>query len=268
MSSPDPHEAIREAARDVLREMVPEIVRELTADSDLQAAASQIHAPDSEQPNRDGYSRHANGNGHTDGHTNRNGNGSGNPQRAHTGEAMVVPQVPAPPVAAVLRPSTWDRPAAPGEVIGAPASSAVEQSALPVQPPAPPVRSPVPPLWAGEPEVKISGDDARVETVKIDTDEDLDRFIRELITRVENPRERLAIRKGQLRFLLRRSETVGQPQGAPPVRVQKGAVTERVIGQAASAGAKLVLAPGAVLTPLGRDRAKALGVQIERERRC
>jgi hypothetical protein len=232
MSSPDPNEAIREAARAVLREMVPEIVRELSADS--------------------------NGNGHS--------------PRAHTGDEMVVPQVPAPPVAAVLRPSTWDRPAAPGEVIGAPASAAVEQPAPRVQSAAPPVQAPAPPVHAGkragEPQVKISGDDARVETVKIDTDEDLERFIRELMTRLENPRERLAIRKGELRFVLGRSETVGQPQGAPPVRVKKGAVTERVIRQAASAGTRLVLAPGAVLTPLARDEAKALGVQIERERRC
>ncbi len=208
MSSPDPNQAIREATRAVLREMVPELVRELS----------------------DG-----------DGNGNGNGNGNGHAQPAHTGDEIVVPQVPAPPVAAVLRPSTWDRPAAPGEVIGAP---------------------------AGEPQLKISGDDARVETVKIDTDEDLERFIRELITRLENPRDRLAIRKGQLRFVLGRSETVGQPKQPASVRVKKGAVTERVIRQAASAGTRLVLEPGAVLTPLARDEAKALGVQIERERRC
>jgi hypothetical protein len=244
MSSPDPNEAIREAARAVLREMVPEIVRELTADS-------QTQAPESKQ---------ANGNGHRNAHTN------GHSKHAHPGDETVVPQVPAPPVAAVLRPSTWDRPAAPGEVIGAPAGGAPASAA--VEQPAPPVQSPAPPVRAGEPQVKISGDDARVETVKIDTDEDLERFIRELITRLENPRERLAIRKGQLRFVLGRSETVGQSPGAPPVRVKKGAVTERVIREAASAGTRLVLAPGAVLTPLARDEAKALGVQIERERRC
>jgi hypothetical protein len=235
MSSSEPNQTIREAARDVLREIVPEIMRELTAD--------------------------ANGKGHT------NGNRNGHAPRPPAGDELVVPRVPAPPVAAVLRPSTWDRPAAPGEVIGAPgevigapgevtgaraeairapASAAVEQQASPT----------------------VSGGDARVETVKIETDEDLERFIRELMTRLENPRERLAIRKGELRFLLRGTEIVGQPQGAPPVRVKKGAVTERVIRQAASAGTRLVLAPGAVLTPLARDQAKALGVQIEKERRC
>jgi hypothetical protein len=45
-------------------------------------------------------------------------------------------------------------------------------------------------------------------------------------------------------------------------------VTERVVRQAAAEGARLVLARGAVLTPLGRDQARALGVEIERERKC
>jgi hypothetical protein len=52
------------------------------------------------------------------------------------------------------------------------------------------------------------------------------------------------------------------------MRIEKGAVTERVVREAKAAGARLVLAPGAVLTPLARDKAKALGVQIEKERRC
>ena len=51
-------------------------------------------------------------------------------------------------------------------------------------------------------------------------------------------------------------------------RVEKGAVTERTVREAADAGARLVLAPAAVLTPLARDRARALKVPIERERRC
>jgi hypothetical protein len=50
-------------------------------------------------------------------------------------------------------------------------------------------------------------------------------------------------------------------------RIAKGAVTERVIRDAADAGTRLVLAPGTVLTPLGRERAQALGVEIERERK-
>jgi hypothetical protein len=49
-------------------------------------------------------------------------------------------------------------------------------------------------------------------------------------------------------------------------RVEKGAVTERAVSAAAKAGERLVLGPRAVLTPLARDKARALGVPIEKER--
>jgi predicted amidohydrolase len=52
------------------------------------------------------------------------------------------------------------------------------------------------------------------------------------------------------------------------MRVERGAVTERVVRRAANDGARLVLAPAAVLTPLGRELAGSLHVEIERERRC
>ena len=41
-------------------------------------------------------------------------------------------------------------------------------------------------------------------------------------------------------------------------------MTERIVAAAAAAGARLVLGPRAVLTPLARDKARALGVPIER----
>ena len=43
-------------------------------------------------------------------------------------------------------------------------------------------------------------------------------------------------------------------------------MTEAIIKAAVRAGERLVLGPGAVLTPLARDRARASGVQIEKER--
>ena len=52
------------------------------------------------------------------------------------------------------------------------------------------------------------------------------------------------------------------------MRIEKGAVTERIVREAAEAGARLVLSPRAVITPMARDRARSLGVQIEKERRC
>jgi hypothetical protein len=56
------------------------------------------------------------------------------------------------------------------------------------------------------------------------------------------------------------------PGGAPVRRVESGAVTEALVKQAARAGERLVLGRGAVLTPLARDRARASGVEIVKER--
>ena len=138
-----------------------------------------------------------------------------------------VPQVPAPPVAAVLRPSTWSGPPVAGEVIGDGATAEA----------------------------------GRTEHVTIESDEDLDRFVRSLLARLET--DGAAIRAGRLRFSLGRAGP-----GGGVLRIDRGAVTERTVKEAAAAGARLVLAPGAVLTPLAREKARALGIEIERERRC
>jgi hypothetical protein len=111
---------------------------------------------------------------------------------------------------------------------------------------------------------------ARVEPITIDGDEDLERFVRALLARFENPRDRRAIRSGRLRFVLRPSATAratpAAANAAPVMRMEKGAVTERTVRAAAADGARLLLARGAVLTPLARDQARALHVEIERER--
>jgi len=49
-------------------------------------------------------------------------------------------------------------------------------------------------------------------------------------------------------------------------RIERGAVTERAVIKAAADGARLLLGRGAVLTPLARDKARSLGVEIEKER--
>jgi hypothetical protein len=117
--------------------------------------------------------------------------------------------------------------------------------------------------------------DSGVEAVTIDTDDDLQRFVSALISRLESPRERRAIRAGRLRFTLQRSPagmpgtgTIHNGAATATVRISKGAVTERAVREAAAKGARLVLARGAVLTPLARDQVRALGVEIEREGKC
>ena len=120
------------------------------------------------------------------------------------------------------------------------------------------------------------------ETVNLSTDEDLAAFVKRLLDL--DPGQREELRSGRKRFRLASPQAQSVPPGAgqvgaaqnngaeragssaPVRRIERGAVTEAVIAAAARAGERLVLGRGAVLTPLARDRARASGVQIEKER--
>ncbi len=126
------------------------------------------------------------------------------------------------------------------------------------------------------------------ETVNLSTDEDLAALVARLLDL--DPEQREELRSGRKRFRLAapvvplapappRPPAAAGPAaagpaaagpagpGASPVRrIERGAVTEAVINQAARAGERLVLGRGAVLTPLARDRVRASGVEIEKER--
>ena len=99
-----------------------------------------------------------------------------------------------------------------------------------------------------------------VERVTIGGDDDLNRFVRDLLTRAD----RDAILAGRVRFTLGGAGGSGA-EGTGPTRIDRGAVTERTVAAAATAGGRLVLGPRAVLTPLAREKARALGIEIERE---
>lgn len=128
-----------------------------------------------------------------------------------------------------------------------------------------------------------------VEMVDLSTDEDLAAFVTRLLDL--DPQAREDLRAGRKRFRLAvphdpRASSVTVPApveangaagsngltaingsgGAPVRRIERGAVTEKVVRDAAQAGERLVLGPGAVLTPLARDRARASGVEISKER--
>jgi hypothetical protein len=169
---------------------------------------------------------------------------NGNGHHAPADQAgTAVPLVPAPPVAAVHRPPGWRAP-----------EPAAPAAAVPVEDPA-----------ASPPQAA----DGSVERVDLRSDADLAAFVRSLIRRLENPRDRMAILSGRLRFGLATAAPATAGGGATPaLRIEKGAVTERHVREAAEKGARLVLSPRAVLTPMARDRARSLGVEIEKERRC
>ena len=95
-----------------------------------------------------------------------------------------------------------------------------------------------------------------LEHVTLADDDDLNRFVHALLTRPD----RDAILEGRVRF------TLGGPATSGVIRIERGALTERKVEEAARTGARLVLGPGAVLTPLAREKARAKGIVIERER--
>ena len=190
-----------------------------------------------------------NGNGHSTWHTTTPVGGATSIEQEipHDPPAGAVPQVPAPPIASVHRPPGWRPPSAgepkvPGSV-GSPAAggTAVPGTFVP---------------------------DAGVEQVTIRSDADLDAFVRQLARRLENPKDRMEIISGRIRFSLAGGGASQAPGHGPELRIEKGAVTERHVREAADSGARIVLAPRAVLTPMARDRARSLGVEIEKERRC
>jgi hypothetical protein len=123
------------------------------------------------------------------------------------------------------------------------------------------------------------------ETVNLSTDQDLAAFVNRLLDLDPDRREEL--RSGRKRFRLAAPPAPSVPVAAgragpgsagpvngaeragestPVRRIERGAVTEAVVTSAARAGERLVLGRGAVLTPLARDRARASGVPIEKER--
>lgn len=116
------------------------------------------------------------------------------------------------------------------------------------------------------------------EAVLLHTDGDLQAFVRRIATMCEDAEVRGRLRDGGRSFYLAGQPTGSAeasrvsrpptPRGAAPgvIRVERGAVTERAVVRAAADGARLVLGPRAVVTPLARDKARVLGVEIEKER--
>jgi hypothetical protein len=105
---------------------------------------------------------------------------------------------------------------------------------------------------------------ATTEQVRVASDSDLAAFV----ARITEPAVAERIRSGRLRFTLGNiSSAAPQPAATPqPLAAPlTGVITEQKIAGLA-AGGTLVLAPGAVLTPLARDRARRLGLRIERRR--
>lgn len=99
---------------------------------------------------------------------------------------------------------------------------------------------------------------AAVETVRISNDHELAAFV----ARVIEPATLDKLKTGVLRFML-----AGAPKHstAPSLETLSGVITEQKLSKLGT-NSTLVLSPDAVLTPLARDKARKLGLKIERRR--
>jgi len=106
----------------------------------------------------------------------------------------------------------------------------------------------------------------RSEAVRIASDADLAAFVQRLAAMMDDPAKLAALRSGSLRFTLACAPATPAAVSAPVAgTMMTGTITEAKVARLKGAGT-LVLAPDAVITPLARDRARALGLKIERRR--
>ena len=107
------------------------------------------------------------------------------------------------------------------------------------------------------------------EIVTVASQADLDAAIRRLLGDASNPERRQALERGEVRFVFAGpssgSTSVQSQQAVAAHRVERGAVTERHVKAAAESGAVIVTATRVVITPLAKDRARALGVVIRKD---
>jgi len=115
--------------------------------------------------------------------------------------------------------------------------------------------------------------DEHTREVRVGSQAELTDLVRAIATECADPARREDLLAGTVTYRLAPGApslepcapgtTTGEP--AQVVRIERGAVTERQVREAARSGASIVAARGVVVTPLARDRARTSGVDIEKE---
>jgi hypothetical protein len=103
------------------------------------------------------------------------------------------------------------------------------------------------------------------EQIAIRSDDDLNRFVQRLWSAFDDPVKREAIRSGTMRFTLSAQDiSAPDPFAKTPVAALSGAISERKLLSVAKAGDTVAIAADAVITPLARDKARALNITLIR----
>ncbi len=100
--------------------------------------------------------------------------------------------------------------------------------------------------------------------IRVENDSDLKLFARTVLSLAENKGERDRILSGAYPFQL---SGAGAPVAmSAPSRLDHGVVTESTLVKLPKGTKVLELGPGVVVTPLARERARALGIKLEMRR--
>jgi hypothetical protein len=114
---------------------------------------------------------------------------------------------------------------------------------------------------------------AAEERIAIASDGDLAAFARRVLSLAGDPAKAKEIAAGRYPFRLARqaAQHAPAPNAAPPAaapaqshRIDSGIVTEATLNKLPRGLSRLLLGPGVAVTPLARDRARALGLTFER----
>ena len=105
--------------------------------------------------------------------------------------------------------------------------------------------------------------------VRIASDADVAAFARQVLALAENPATRHAIAAGSYRFKLDAGHGAAPIASAPAAsggatRIDSGVVTEGSLAKLPKGTRRLEIGPAVSVTPLARDRARNLGITIER----
>jgi hypothetical protein len=109
------------------------------------------------------------------------------------------------------------------------------------------------------------------ERVTIANDGDLVAFARRVLSLAGDPAKAKAIATGRYPFHLARTAAQHTPAPSQPIvpvaqyhRIDSGVVTESTLNKLPRGLSRLLLGPNVTVTPLAKDRARALGLTFER----
>nr|ACJ12447.1 hypothetical protein [Rhodococcus sp. T104]ACJ12453.1 hypothetical protein [Rhodococcus sp. T104] len=114
----------------------------------------------------------------------------------------------------------------------------------------------------------------RPQRVVITDDEQLNDFVRRVVTTLDDPVTGPLLRSGQLRFQLDTSGNGATAASSPTpaaegrasggIEIDKGVLTERIVARAITERARLVLGRTVVITPLAREQIRKSSVEVVR----